>query len=124
MRELLLELQRRLAALAEAHPEVHDTDSREAILEAIEVGFLQAKPGYDIPQQYRMFSWQADRDVTYLMEWFIPAARQAAEDAGLNTFHQRLQAVQNLGEELAEVQMVLFDAFDPDDYTPSGQRRE
>ena len=123
MRELLLELQRRLAAIAGQHDEVHDTDSRDAILDAIEAGYLRAESGYRIPQQYRMFSWQADRDVTHLLEWFLPAARDAAERAGLDTFHKRLRAVQNRGDELAEVEEAWFGWFDPADYTRGGCRR-
>jgi hypothetical protein len=121
VRRLLLRFQRRYATVARKHGQIRDTDSRAAILEAIEAGYLRAEPRYKIPQHYRMLSWRADRDVTYLMEWFIPAARAAAKAAGLDTFHKRLAAIQDLGDDLAELEDELLGCFDPDDYTPGGR---
>jgi hypothetical protein len=71
-----------------------------------------------------MFSWQADRDVTFLLEWFIPAARAIAKKAKLNTFHHRLAAVQDLGKELHYLEDMWFGWFDPESYDEHGNRKE
>ena len=92
MEKLLLEFFRRLEAIGAKHPEVTDTDVLDAIAHEIEAGFLRAERGYKPAQTYAMFSWRGDRDVTRLVEWFVPAARAKARIARLNTFHKRLAA--------------------------------
>ena len=89
---VMLEFFRRLEAICRDHGEVADTDVLDAIADALEGGYVRAETGYKVPRTYQMFSWEGDRDVTLLMEWFVPAASEAAAAAGLDTAHERIAA--------------------------------
>jgi hypothetical protein len=95
MEAILLELLHRLEAIEDVHPEVGDSDVREAMSRAMFAGFIRPQPGYVLPGSFAMFTPEGDRQVREALAWFVPAANAAAERAGLVTFHQRLAAFQN-----------------------------
>ena len=64
--------------------------------EAAFAGFVRPVPGYVLPDRFAMFTPEADRKVRDALAWFLPAACDAAERAGLDTFRKRLDAFQNL----------------------------
>jgi hypothetical protein len=94
--DVLLELLYRLEAVGDAHGELFDSDFREAMDAAVFYGFIKPKAGYALPETFALFTPEGDRKVREVLAWFLPAARQAAERTGLDTFHKRLWAFQNL----------------------------
>lgn len=96
MDEVLLELLHRLEVVGDAYEELFDSEVREAMDAAVFRGFIKPEPGYVLPNEFAMFTPAGDRRVREVLTWFLPAARVAAERAGLNTFHGRLGAFQNL----------------------------
>ena len=96
MDRVLLELLHRLEEIGEEHEELFDSDVREAMDDVVFSGFVKPKPGYVLPDKFGMFSTEGDELVREVFLWFLPAALQSAEQAGLDTFHKRLAAVQNL----------------------------
>jgi hypothetical protein len=95
MEQLLLELLHRLEAIGEQHKELYDSDVREAMDDAVFRGFIKPERVYVLPDKFAMFSAEGDRQVRESLAWFLPAAREAAREAGLDTFHKRLAAFQN-----------------------------
>ena len=96
METVLLELLHRLEVIGDEHGELFDSDVREAMDDAVFYGFIMPRPGYTLPDKFAMFKPEGDRKVLEVVSWFLPAAREAAERAGLDTFHKRLRAFQNL----------------------------
>ena len=95
MRDLLLELLRRLEAVDDAHPEVGDSEVREALGMAVFDGFVRPQSGYELPESFAMNTPEGNRRVREALAWFLPAANSEAMRAGFVTFHQRLAAVQD-----------------------------
>jgi hypothetical protein len=58
--------------------------------------FIKPKLEYVLPERFAMFSDEGDRLVREALAWFLPAVREAAGRVGLDTFHKRLAAFQNL----------------------------
>jgi len=73
-----------------------DSDVREAMDDAVFDGFTKPNAGYALPEKFAMFTPEGDRMVREVLAWFLPVAREAAKWAGLDTFHKRLRAFQNL----------------------------
>jgi hypothetical protein len=92
MEPVLLELLHRLEAIGE----LFDSAVREAMDDAVFDGFIKPRPGYVLPDKFAMFSDQENRRVKEALVWFLPAAWEAAERDGLDTFQKRLAAFQNL----------------------------
>jgi hypothetical protein len=87
---------RRLEAVGDEHKELFDTDVRWAMDAAVFRGFIRPQLGYALPDEFAMFSPEGNRQVREVFAWFLPAACLAADQAGLDTFHKRLGAFQNL----------------------------
>jgi hypothetical protein len=120
--EVLLELLHRLEAVGDAHGELFDSDVREAMDDAVHYGFIKPKPGYTLPAEFAMFTPEGDRAVCEVLAWFLPVAREAAERAGLDTFHKRLGAFQKL--EVRTARQKDYNAFfgwaDPKQFDEAG----
>jgi hypothetical protein len=122
--KVLAELLRRLVAIEDAHAEVGDTAVRERLDDAVHHGFLIPTPGYQLPDEFAMYSPEGDRAVRGALVWFLPAATAAAAAEGLDTFHKRLAAFQNLEETVSPDQVCYNDFFgwaDPQRYDESGK---
>ena len=74
MEAVLLELLHRLEAVGDGHPELSDSDVREAMSQAVFAGFIRPQPGYMLPDSFEMFTPEGDRRVRDVLEWFLPAA--------------------------------------------------
>ena len=96
MNEVLLQLLHRLEAVGDEHDELYDSDVREAMDNAVFCGFLKPQFDYILPDKFAMYTPEGDRKVRRVVEWFLPTARAAADRCGLDTFHKRLKAFQNL----------------------------
>jgi hypothetical protein len=122
--KVLAELLRRLSAIEDAHAEVGDTEVRERLDDAVHHGFLIPTPGYQLPDEFAMYSPEGDRAVRDALVWFLPAATAAAAAEGLDTFHKRLAAFQNLEVTVGPDQVCYNDFFgwaDPQRYDESGK---
>jgi len=100
--DVLLELLNRLEAVADAHEELFDSEVSDALDTAVFDGFIQPKPGYTIPDTFAMFTTEGDRKVREVFAWFVPVACETARRAGLDSFHKRLEAFQNLAIRTAQ----------------------
>jgi hypothetical protein len=120
---VLLELLHRLEAIEDAHPELGDSDVREAMSRAVFAGFIRSQPGYNLPDSFEMYTPEGDRKVREVIEWFLAEARSAATSAGLSTFHQRLAAFQNKGVRTARTNDTedYFGWAPPDQYDEVGK---
>ena len=123
MEKVLAELLKRLAAVEDAHEEVGDTEVRERLDDAVHHGFLIPSPGYRLPDDFAMYSPEGDRAVRAALAWFLPAAAAAAAAEGLDTFHKRLAAFQNLEVTVGPDRVCYNDFFGwaaPERYDVSG----
>src|SRR5262249_3445868 len=120
---MLLELLHRLEAIEDAHPELGDSDVREAMSRAVFAGFIRPQPGYNLPDSFEMYTPEGDRKVREVIEWFLAAARPAAASAGLSTFHQRLAAFQTRGVRTARTNDIegYFGWAPPEQYDEAGK---
>jgi hypothetical protein len=96
MEAVLLELLHRLEAIEAEYEEIGDTVVRDAMGAAVFNGFFKPKPRYRLPASFGMYTKKGNKLVREALNWFIPAARQGAQQEGLDTFHKRLAAFQNL----------------------------
>jgi len=119
---VLLELLHRLEAVEDAHPEVGDSDVREAMSRAVFAGFIRPVPGYALPESFGMYRPEGDRRVREVLAWFLPAFDAAADRAGLSKCHQRLAALQSNKVRTARANDTeeFFGWAPPEQYDESG----
>jgi hypothetical protein len=123
MEQALAELLKRLMAVEDAHDELGDTEVRERLDDAVHHGFLIPTPGYQLPNDFAMYSSEGNQAVRSAFVWFLPAATAAAAAEGLDTFHKRLAAFQNLDVTVGPERVCYNDYFgwaDPERYDASG----
>jgi hypothetical protein len=123
MEKVLAELLARLVVIAQAHGEVEGTEVRERLDDAVHHGFLIPTPGYQLPENFAMYSAEGNRAVHDVLAWFLPAAVAAAASEGLDTFHKRLAAFQNLDVTVGPQRVCYNDFFgwaNPERYDERG----
>ncbi len=123
MEQILAYLLSRLLVIGEAHGELYDTEVRERLDDAIHHGFLIPTHNYQLPEEFALYSEEANGAVKEALGDFLEAARDAASADGLSTFHQRLTAFQNLGVEVGPQRVCYNDFFgyaDPKRYDEAG----
>ncbi len=123
MTKVLAELLERMDDIAEAHGEVAETEVRERLDEAVHDGFLIPTPGYELPDDFAMYSPEGNLAVRDVLAWFMPAATAAATSEGLDTFHKRLAAFQNLDVTVGPQRLCYNDFFgwaNPERYDEHG----
>jgi hypothetical protein len=121
--KVLVELLERLAAISQDYGELQDTEVRERLDDAIHHGFLLPTPSYKLPNEFAMYSKEGNHAVHKILQWFLKAANAAADTEGLNTFHKRLAAFQNLDVTAGPQQLCYNDFFgwaNPKRYDESG----
>jgi hypothetical protein len=122
MEDVLLELLHRLEIIGDAHEELFDSDVREAMDGTVFYGFIKPRPGYILPDNFAMFSDEGNSLVKHALAWFLPAARAAGVRSGLDTFHKRLAAFQNL--EVRTPQKNCYNQFfgwsNPEEFDEAG----
>src|SRR5262245_20844605 len=123
MEKVLAELLERLLAIAQVHGEVHDTEVRQRLDDAVHHGFLIPTPGYQLPESFGLYSPAGNRAVRDALAWFTPVATAAAAAEGLATFHDRLAAFQDLSVRVGPKRACYNDFFgwaDPRRYDEAG----
>jgi hypothetical protein len=84
----------RLEAIDEDHEGLGDTNVREHMGEDVLRGFLRLEPDFTPSGEYGLGP-EGNRLVGRAIARFVTAARAAAEQEGIGTFHGRLAAFQN-----------------------------
>jgi hypothetical protein len=95
MKRALKELLDALDAVADVHEEIHDTDVRERMSEAIGLGFVDPASGSGWDRDLGMFSSEGNLAVAEALRRFISAASAKAESQGLGTPAERMAALQD-----------------------------
>lgn len=95
MKDTLKQLLDRLDEIGSKHEELFDSDVRQNMSNAIVDGFVRNRPGYEIPNEYGMFTDTANVAVKTAIATFIEMANRDAEKMRLTTFHARLSALQD-----------------------------
>src|SRR5688500_13094359 len=121
---LLAELLESLETLGETYHELYDSDVREKMGAAILDGLVRRRPEFKLPDEFGMFSGDANLKVGRQIEKYIEAANRLADDQGILLFHPRLAAFQNSGVRTCSKYRLdyedLFGHTPPDWYDPSG----
>jgi hypothetical protein len=125
MEAVLLELLRRLEAIGEENEELFDGYTRDALSAAALDGFIRADPEYRVPESFEMLTPEADELVRDAIASFLSAARQAAQQDGLDTFQKRLAAFQNpnVRTQTAYISGDFFSWRTPEEFDESGSPR-
>lgn len=95
MQEELLRLLERLEQIGEAHPDLFNSEVRQAMSNALVDGFARLVPDFALPTSFRMLSAEGNEEVRAALALFLEVARPLAIQQELRTFHQRLAAIQN-----------------------------
>jgi hypothetical protein len=93
--QILLELLMRLEAIGARDESLFDTVVREKMGDPIFYGFIKPEPGYVLPDDYGMPD-EANRLIKAALGAYIEGARPFATTLGIESFHERLAAFQNL----------------------------
>lgn len=84
LRKLLKSLLERLEAIGQSHEDLYDTETREAMSQAIMRGFVEAQAGFQAPLTYGLHSASANADVRTALLAYMSAASAIATDAALD----------------------------------------
>ena len=95
MKTILKKLLDSLDEIADRHEELFDSNVRQSMSNAIMEGFIRQKKDYQLPSDFGMFSREGNDDIRHAIDEFIAAANKKADELKINTFHGRLDAVQD-----------------------------
>jgi hypothetical protein len=95
MEQILLKLLRELERIGHAHEELYDSEVREQMGNAVMAAYVRRTPGYFLPDQFGMYSKDADAEVRKSLAEYIERANALADEIGVTSFHARLAAFQN-----------------------------
>jgi hypothetical protein len=98
-----------LDVVGDDHDEIGDTDVREAMWEAVANLFIRPQPGYQIPQDFKMFSDEGNAAVVSALSRFFSHPDLIESAAKLATPQERLDAFQD--EDLASARTSYFDSY-------------
>lgn len=84
-----------LDTVSQRHEEVHDTDVREQLWDAVFKRFITPQAGYQMPQRLGMFSEAGNAAVRAALEAFFNHADVVAAQRSLASAQERLNAFQN-----------------------------
>jgi hypothetical protein len=121
MEQLLLELLIRLEAVGERDGFLFDTEVRERLGDPIFYGFIKPEPGYVPPDDYGMAD-EENRLIKAALLAYIEGAKSLAPALGLDSFHQRLTAFQNLAVQTGQGNDYhdIFGGMNPDEFDEAG----
>ena len=124
MEQLLLELLIRLEAVGERDESLFDTVVRERMGDPIFYGFIKPEPGYVLPDEYGMPD-EENRLIKAALGAYIEGARSLAPALGLESFHERLAAFQNLAVRTEQKNDYddFFGWMNPDSFDEAGNVR-
>jgi hypothetical protein len=95
MEELLRRLLNRLERVGNDHEELHDTECREQMSDAIMNGFVRASGADGLRNEFGLFSAEGNLAVREALLEYVERACAKAFALGLSGFHDRLAAFQN-----------------------------
>ena len=95
MDRLLLELLETLEAIGHSHEEIYDTVCREEMGNAVFQLFIKPTADYILPDDFGLYSDDANQQVKTALHHFIESAMPLAVEMGISDFHARLAAFQN-----------------------------
>jgi len=102
MKDILLGLLNRLKAIGDTSEELYDTDVRQAMGDAVIDGYVRAEHDYAIPEDFGMFSPEANAAVRKALLDYMLAANQKAAELGISRFHDRLATLQDRSVQIDE----------------------
>lgn len=122
MKEILLDLMKRLEAVGEQHEELYDTEVRNAMGRTIFRGFLRPEPEFELVDDF-LDAPDANKAIQDALVAYIQAAKERAPQLGYTTFHQRLAAFQDCGvfTESGATCDEFFGAYNPKLYGSAGE---
>ncbi len=97
MQEILKRLLVSLEKIGEHHEELFDSEVRERIGNAIMDGFIRRRPDSEVDNDFGLFSPEANEAVRSAIVAFLSEANRVCEGIEFNSFHDRLNAVQDAG---------------------------
>lgn len=95
MGELLKALLDRLDLIGSTHHEIYDTECRERMSDVVFNGFIRPVADSQIPDDFGLYSADANALVREALANYIDAARDRGMGSGLRSFHDRLASFQD-----------------------------
>lgn len=83
-----------LYAAAQVHGELHDTECREQLWDAVDLAFLRPRAGYGLPLTFGLYAPEGNAQVREALARYVQRAAPAANQLALSA-QQRLDAFQN-----------------------------
>ena len=102
MKKALKQLIDALDKVFERHEEVGDTAVREAMYDAVHKSFIKPVKGYELPEEFGMFSAAGNKKVRAALAKFLAHPDVVAAGETLKTPKQRLDAFQDGDVESSE----------------------
>lgn len=96
MKKALQQLLNALDKISEEHEEVGDTAVREFMYEAVRNSFIVPQAGYELGDDYGMFSDEGNQKVRAALRRFLIHPEVAAAATQLRTPKERLDAFQDI----------------------------
>lgn len=111
MNELLLRLLNQLDRIGSDHGELYDSECRDRMSAAIVDGFVRNVSGFVAPEEYGLWTREANLAVREALAQYLTDARQLAAELGIASFHDRLAAFQDADVESSEEGSFYDDFF-------------
>ena len=92
---LIRDLFSRLELVSQEHPELTDTETREAVFETLNCYFVWERISEPPPKNYRMYSADGNQGVQQAISRFIAKGLVAAKKEGVAVGQPRLDALQD-----------------------------
>jgi hypothetical protein len=102
MKKALKQLLNALDKVFEEHEEVGDTAVRQFMYDAVHKSFIVPQPGYQLPDDFGMFSDDGNKKVRVALARFLAHPDLAAAAKKLKTPRERLDAFQDVEVESSE----------------------
>jgi len=108
MKTALKQLLNALDRIFDVHEELGDTAVRETLRSVIQNAFIAPKPGYQLPDEFGMFSPAGNKKVKATLAKFL-AHPEVAEASNLGTPSERLAAFQD--RDVVSSEGVTYDEY-------------
>jgi hypothetical protein len=102
MKKALKQLINALDKVFEQHEEVGDTAVRQFMYGAVHESFIVPQVGYELPDEFGMFSAEGNRKVCAALRKFLTHPEVVAAATGLKTAQERLDAFQDVEVDSSE----------------------
>ena len=95
MKSALVQLVEALSEIEKENDEVSDTDVREQMYEAVHKGFIAPEAGFQLPDEFGMFSPEGNQAIKEALAQFLNHAEVKTATQQLATPQARLNAFQD-----------------------------